>query len=63
MWTIVTDFIDEWLDAFDPKRRAICLVAGDKQGKWDAWYGRNIPLADDLYDGYLSRLKKGEEHG
>jgi hypothetical protein len=26
------------LFAVDPKRRAIMLVAGDKQGAWTKWY-------------------------
>lgn len=31
------------LFAFDPQRKAIFLVAGDKAGKWDKWYRVNIP--------------------
>ena len=38
------------LFAFDPKRRAILLVAGDKAGRWKQWYDQNIPLADDRFD-------------
>lgn len=44
------------LFAFDPKRRAILLVAGDKAGQWKSWYSRNIPVADDLYDEHLRKL-------
>ncbi len=33
------------LFAFDPKRHAIMLLAGDKQGRWDKWYRENIPVA------------------
>lgn len=51
------------LFAFDPRRRGICLVAGDKQGKWEKWYRTNIPIADDLYDEHLARLKKGKADG
>ncbi|MEP6817536.1 MAG: type II toxin-antitoxin system RelE/ParE family toxin [Marmoricola sp.] len=47
------------LFAFDPKRRAILLLAGDKQGAWAKWYRRNIPVADDRYDEHLEKLKKG----
>lgn len=42
------------LFAFDPERRAIILIGGDKRGDWKRWYKRNIPLADDLFDDYLS---------
>jgi hypothetical protein len=41
------------LFAFDPHRRAVVLLGGDKRGDWTGWYERNIPLADDLYDVYL----------
>ena len=42
------------LFAFDPERRAIVLVGGDKRGDWTGWYERNIPLADDRFDQHLS---------
>lgn len=45
------------LFAFDPARRAILLIAGDKAGNWKRWYHRNIPIADDLFDDHLFRLK------
>lgn len=48
------------LFAFDPSRSAILLIAGDKAGKWNRWYKKNIPLADDLFDDHLHRLKNGE---
>lgn len=41
------------LFAFDPNRRAIVLLGGDKRGDWTGWYERNVPIADDLYDDYL----------
>jgi hypothetical protein len=44
------------LFAFDPRRRAIMLLAGDKQGTWSKWYRKNIPVADDRYDEHLTRL-------
>lgn len=47
------------LFAFDPERRAILLVAGDKAGSWTKWYKTNIPVADDLLDDHL-RILKGE---
>lgn len=42
------------LFAFDPQRRAIMLVAGDKAGAWQRWYREAIPLADRLFDSYLA---------
>lgn len=46
---------------FDPKRRAVLLVAGDKQGQWRRWYQRNIPIADARYDQHLAALKKQDK--
>jgi hypothetical protein len=48
------------LFAFDPVRQAILLIGGDKAGDWTAWYERNIPLADALYDDYLTYLDESE---
>ena len=42
------------LFAFDPDRRAVLLVAGDKAGAWDKWYDESIPLADARYDAWLT---------
>ncbi len=44
------------LFAFDPRRRAILLVGGDKAGAWSKWYAVNVPIADQRYDAHLSRL-------
>lgn len=46
------------LFAFDPDRKAILLVAGDKAGNWTSWYKKNIPVADDLLDAHIRQLKK-----
>jgi hypothetical protein len=44
--------------AFDPERRAILLVAGDKSGRSErAFYRRLIASADTRYDNHLSRLR------
>ncbi len=43
--------------AFDPRRRAILLIGGDKSGD-SRFYDRMIPLADDLYDAHLETLHK-----
>jgi hypothetical protein len=45
--------------AFDPRRRAILLVAGDKSGVSEArFYRRLIERADARFDAHLSRLGK-----
>lgn len=46
------------LFAFDPKRRAILLVAGDKTGRWQRWYKQAVPLADDRFDEHLERIRR-----
>ena len=41
---------------FDPKRNAVLLLAaGDKAGKWEAWYRQAIPLAEQRYEDYLKQ--------
>lgn len=45
------------LFAFDSKRRAIVLIAGDKAGSWKKWYRDNIPRADELFDEHLENLR------
>ncbi len=45
--------------AFDPKRKAILLVAGDKSaGGEKRFYRQLIAKADKRFDGHVSRLKK-----
>ena len=45
--------------AFDPKRRAILLVAGDKSGVGEKRFYRGlIAKADERFDRHLSRPKK-----
>lgn len=41
------------LFAFDPRRRAVLLIAGDKAGNWKRWYDRSVPIADNRYDEWL----------
>lgn len=48
------------LFAFDPVRRAVLLVAGDRAGNWKGWYDVNIPLADKRYDEHLAELDTRE---
>jgi hypothetical protein len=48
--------------AFDPKRRAILLVAGDKSGGSEKrFYRELIRKADDRFNAHLSRLRKGRK--
>lgn len=42
--------------AFDPERKAILLIGGDKRGD-KRFYKRMIPLADKLFDIYLIKLR------
>jgi hypothetical protein len=46
--------------AFDPVREAVFLVAGDKSGRWQAWYRAAIPLADIRFTEHLAALKAEE---
>jgi hypothetical protein len=47
--------------AFDPKRKAILLVAGDQSGGSEKrFYPQLIAKADKRFDGLLARLKKKE---
>ena len=49
------------LFAFDPQRRAIFLVAGNKANKWTKWYKENIPKADRLVEDHLDQLREAEK--
>ena len=39
---------------FDPARQAVLLLAGDKAGSWESWYGKNIPIAERRYEEWLA---------
>lgn len=45
------------LFAFDPNRKAIILVAGDKTNNWIKWYEQNIPIADQRISEHLKNYK------
>ncbi len=45
---------------FDPERKAVLLIAGDKAGRWKDWYRINIPIAEARYDEWL-RDERTEE--
>jgi hypothetical protein len=47
--------------AFDPKRKAILLVAGDKSGVSEKKFYRHlIAKADERFDAHLNRLREKE---
>jgi hypothetical protein len=47
--------------AFDPRRKAILLVGGDKSGgSQKRFYKQLISKADERFDAHLARLKKKE---
>lgn len=48
------------LFAFDPVRRAVLLVAGDKAGNWSSWYDTNIPIAEKRYQQHIAELHTRE---
>jgi hypothetical protein len=51
------------LCAFDWRRTAILLVAGDKTGD-DRWYEANVPIADRLFEEHLRAIdQERAEHG
>ena len=51
------------LFAFDPVRKAVMLLAGDKAKgksgklKWNGWYRHAIPKAEELYARHLESLE------
>jgi hypothetical protein len=51
---------DPWriLFAFDPSRKAILLVGGNKGGDEKRWYKSHIRIADDRFARHLKSLKK-----
>ena len=54
------------LFAFDPKRQAVLLLAGDKsqaessRAKWNGWYAINVPKAEQIYRHHVRRLDRDE---
>jgi hypothetical protein len=52
--------------AFDPRRKPVLLVAGDKSGHSEKRFYRGlIKKADERYDAHLSRIakKRGNDYG
>ncbi|MFE1308531.1 type II toxin-antitoxin system RelE/ParE family toxin [Streptomyces sp. NPDC058755] len=48
------------LFAFDPVRRAVLLVAGDKAGNRQRWYDVNVPIAEERYRAHVADLETRE---
>lgn len=48
------------LYAFDPKRQGLIMLAGDKSSD-KRWYDKNIPIAEDIFEAHLEKLKKEAE--
>jgi hypothetical protein len=46
------------LFVFDPSRKAVLLVAGDKKGRWESWYRVQIKLAENRYQIHLRGFGK-----
>ncbi len=47
------------LFAFDPNRRGVVLLGGDKTNDWKGWYKRNLPLAEQRLDRHLRDIGRG----
>ena len=43
------------LYVFDPRRRALLLVGGDKTGD-DRWYDRMVPMAENIFNEHLKAM-------
>ena len=48
------------LFVFDPFRKAVLLIGGDKakNSEWNKWYQRMVPIAEDIYERYLTQGKE-----
>jgi hypothetical protein len=46
------------LFVFDPARRAVLLIGGNKAGQWQSWYRRAIPAAEHLYAEHVEKMRK-----
>ncbi len=50
--------------AFDPRRKVVLLIGGDKAGKTKRFYRQMIAKADKIYDAHLRRIEEeGPTHG
>lgn len=46
------------LFVFDPLRRAVIPVGGDKAGRWRSWYRSAIPIAEAAYAEHLKCVEE-----
>jgi hypothetical protein len=44
--------------AFDPRRKAVLLIGGNKAGKTKRFYRQMIAKADKIYDAHLQRIEE-----
>ena len=53
------------LFAFDPRSRAVFLIAGNKaaSSKWDRWYPAAIKEADERYAAWLEQIELETKEG
>jgi hypothetical protein len=51
------------LFAFDRRRTAVMLVAGDKTNNWKEWYRVNVPRADASFTQHQRSTGTGGTHG
>src|SRR3954462_12480809 len=49
--------------AFDPRRVAVLLVAGDKAGKTKRFYRQMVSKADKIYAAHLGRIREESKNG
>ena len=49
--------------AFDPRRKAVLLIGGDKAGKTRRFYRQMIAKADEIYDAHLNSTKEASGNG
>jgi hypothetical protein len=44
--------------AFDPRRKAVLLIGGDKAGRTKRFYRQMITKADKIYEAHLRRIEE-----
>lgn len=49
------------LFAFDPLRRAVLLIAGDKRDQWNEWYEEAITRAESAFLKHVDALERKKQ--